>query len=1499
VQLVAGSTICIDASEGKLGITAQNLTIQGQVVGGGLIEKRDGRLLLQGNNSGFVGTFIQSSGTTLVTNDTKYFDGTSSITKSVLEWENAEFVGTIGLWEGGQLKLKNSSDIELSGQVEGIGTIEKDVNSVGDLLLKGNNSKFSGIFKLSAGNAIVDDDGGTQYFTGITSITTEGVLVLGQGAEVVGGCIELWNVSGDINTTGKLNITRTDESITFSTAAVLGNGVINKTGDTVLNIVGDCTGFTGTFFESQGRTVVSGNYFTGYSSITVSEEIELSRGGSLSGGVIGLWEGGSLYITNPTDMEFSGVTLEGNGYIEKSSSATLRLYGDHSIFKGVYHQSSGTTVSEGRYFIGYSSITDASILELGNVSDLSGGGTIGLWENGVMNIKTGKDLEITGNIEGDAFINKTSSCTLSLSGDNSGFVGMFIQSSGKTIVNGNYFSGISSIGSSVLELTNGSDITKSRAIYLNRNGILSITSDDLTSFVANQVYGTMANGAVIEKSGLGELKITGDNGTFGGLFLQSNGTTTVSANYFGETSVSSITGGILDFVDGSSSSIIGRLQLWQDGVFKISKSGDLNIGEDIISGNGEIFKVGGGTFTIAGVNRDFVGTFRQSSGTTIVLNSDYMFGTNIIENSLLKVTMPDIGENREIDYSVFLSTGGILEHESTVNDDLSTTLTGKVKFVGNNARAIFKGNGYNRTWYVLEDKIPDSGANNEVQFVNCYVDVDSDTYTGPTTYKFINATIDMDFEDEGHFDYDIQPSTRIVQFDNLVTSNTVLNTTIVMVSSTASGSMLRVNNNPGEINKIKLGVITVGELNGESGHIETHTVKLLDQNIEFESDSESTIATLAYEYLITIDSTNSQNAIIDAYKVTSGDSLNDMNTKEGNRALKFSFDSTTDTYYPNADLSNMVSGSFYVEGHDDFNGKSKIVAISNNTEQRVSLFKVNQEVDFQLMRVELISAQGEKGAALAVATNTASVLTVGVTFNSNTATSVGGGAIYASNGSKLVLNKTRFMGNSATAGNGGALYIDDGSEITFSGELQVTGNSASGNGGAIYVNNATLNVGVDTTSAKVFRDNTSGGVSNAIYLAGKSVINFGASGENGTINMYDAIASEEESTGEVNLDGGTVFNLQTNSGIETIVPNLNIKGQSQFNIIGETEIRASSSITVDTNATLKIDGTAGYGLQVHVGNRFVHQGLLEMNLFGGAAAGMGRLKLKSFDLASSDDSGYDSGDSDLINVDGGQIIIEGSSKLSLKTNDAFGNLATAKWRAYKLMKYGKEGSYEGNFGTITFVGATLPKSYIMRYDYLDEYIALLVEGYARDRTKFASLNLCFNQTEAAKTLDYFCDEAYNGEPGAMSANLSGDAKKLGDKLQDFMNALDDGVEDITPHDIGAGKNIAGLKDALFDLSGYFISNVIISRVYDDAKRDVYNRIYNYKEYEEPAKGIWAQAKGAIIDTDKDGESPNTFKINNTGMLAGFDMMTSSTTMAGFVCKADQEFNKSGKRLAQR
>jgi outer membrane autotransporter protein len=135
---------------------------------------------------------------------------------------------------------------------------------------------------------------------------------------------------------------------------------------------------------------------------------------------------------------------------------------------------------------------------------------------------------------------------------------------------------------------------------------------------------------------------------------------------------------------------------------------------------------------------------------------------------------------------------------------------------------------------------------------------------------------------------------------------------------------------------------------------------------------------------------------------------------------------------------------------------------------------------------------------------------------------------------------------------------------------------------------------------------------------------------------------------------------------------------------------------------------------------------------------------------------------------------------------------------------------------------------------------------------------------------------------------------LGDELQNFVDKLDDGDES-TP--VGPGsKNIPELKEIFFDLSGYFISNVIISRTYDEAKRDVYNRIYNYKEYEEPTKGIWAQVKGAIIDTDKDVESPNKFKVNNTGIIVGFDMMPSSEVACGVYAKQNKSSISQGNDL---
>jgi hypothetical protein len=203
--------------------------------------------------------------------------------------------------------------------------------------------------------------------------------------------------------------------------------------------------------------------------------------------------------------------------------------------------------------------------------------------------------------------------------------------------------------------------------------------------------------------------------------------------------------------------------------------------------------------------------------------------------------------------------------------------------------------------------------------------------------------------------------------------------------------------------------------------------------------------------------------------------------------------------------------------------------------------------------------------------------------------------------------------------------------------------------------------------------------------------------------MRDAIGSNGN-TGQFNVNGGAIFNLEV-SGVQSSLPQLSINDTAKFRIIGVTEVRAGA-INILENATLEIDGSAGYGMEVFVGSIFRHTGVVRMNLCGQSPS------VRGFALDSGDGGDYDSGESDLINVDGGEIQIGLQSKLVLNTHDAFTDLGTFKSRAFKLMKYGTTGiAPTVEFGAVEFIGS-LPSSYMMRYDYLGEYIVLLAEGYA-------------------------------------------------------------------------------------------------------------------------------------------------------------------------------------------
>jgi predicted outer membrane repeat protein len=1458
---------------------------------GRINKSNNGVFLLGGKNQYFRGYFTQTGGTTAVTGE--YFTGVSSITAGLLEISTGANIsaGTIDLSGTGKMLLSTPDDLAFTGNVLGtVGTTISKV-STGTLTLSGSNGGFKGTYRQTDGTTTVRG----AYFVGLSSIAGTSALELEDGTSISTGTIVLYDKS-------IMNINMADDLGLSGDISGTGEASINKTGAGKLTLRGNNGGFEGTYRQTAGTTTVRGQYFVGLSSIASASALEFTEVDDGVSGAIDLYDTGKMLLSNAGDIEFSGqVSGTAETSIDKSGAGILTLSGTNGGFVGTYVQSNGTTTVGGEYFAGVSSITSGSVLEIVGGGDL-GGGRIDLLSAGQLLIKASDDIGFSGQVSGtgDTLISKSGSGKLTLSDDNSGFGGTYVQSDGITTVGGVYFGGVSSITSgSVLEIVGGGNLGSGRIDLLSAGQLLIGTPGEIG--LSGQVSGT--GDTLISKSGSGKMTSSDDICGFGGTYVQSAGITTVGGEYFA--GVSSITNGsVLEIVEGGNLGG-GRIDLLSAGQLLIGTPGEIGLSGQVSGTAGtRIDKSGTGTLTLSGSNEGFRGEFKQTAGETKVPDSAYLFkGLNVIEDSTLEVTMRGgAGCSREIDYEVLLSTSGILKHKSEIagSNGYNTLLTtGSVRFIGDNGCALFEGRGLIETWYVLGEKFTDSGVDNEVQFDDCYIDVDSEDYIGSTRYRFTNSTIDIDNERKRYIGLgnnaavSEQVSTRTVKFGSIKTSNSYLNTLIVMVSSMASGSQLvcceEESENPSEI---QLGILTIGEMGGESGHIETHKVRLLEGDIVFKRDSSSTITSMAYEYLVTVDSRDCHNVIVDARKVADGDSLNNMNLKEGNRALMFSYDDSTHTYYPNVDLEEMGSGRFYVEGHDAFDGESKIVARSSTSEERVSLFKVTNDTEFELVGTDLISAQGERGAALSVTTNTARVLVERVTFSSNTARGEGGGAIYGSSGADIVLRGTKFIGNRADGnltdfrGNGGALNIEGGT-VTLSGVLEVRGNIASGEGGGIYIRDGVLNVGVDLDSAKVFEGNIGNGESNAIYLEGDSQINFGDLGEEGIVSMKDCIGSRGEG-GQININGATVFNLETVGGVETRFPNLNIKNQSEFNILGDSEFRASNDIRIEEEGRLRLCGRGGRGREIFVGNSFLQGGIVEMNLFGRPVVERGHIM--TFDIDNNDiNFGLEEGESDLINVEGGRIVLSTTSQLVLNSNDAFDN---SNWRAYKLMKYGGSRTLDdGEFGDVQFNG-TLPKNHIMRYDYLGQYIALIAQGYGNGygRSIFEALDLCFNQTEVAKSLSYFYAEAYNEMPAAISG-LSGSGQKLGDELQEFISKLGDGSVDG-----GASKDIVGLKEIFFDLSGYFISNVIISNGYDDERRDVYSRIYNYKENEEPAKGLWCQAKGVSINTDKDVESPYKFEVSKQGLLAGFDMMTSSRGLVGVYVKNSKSTIMQGREM---
>ncbi|MDR1695519.1 MAG: hypothetical protein LBR69_02650, partial [Endomicrobium sp.] len=415
------------------------------------------------------------------------------------------------------------------------GTVNK-ING-GTLQLDGDSSRFTGTFNQTAGTTNI----GSGFFGGVSNISS-GTLNFNNGSSLASSS------SVRLSSPAVMNVNETAGNSLNVNGQVSGSGTMNKTADGTLNLTGNNAGFTGAYNQSTGTTnVSSGTMFGGQSNIN-GGVLNMNNGSALVNGSTVTLSTPAVMNINQSTFSING-QVAGSGTLNKATDGTLNLTGDNSRFTGTFNQSTGTTnVSSGTFFGGRSNINDGT-LNFNDGSKLASSGTVALSTPAVMNINhSSTSFEVNGQVSGTGTVNKTSSGTLNLTGNNAGFTGTYNQSTGTTnISSGTFFGGRSNINDGTLNFNDGSKLASSGTVALSTPAVMNINHSSTSFEVNGQVTGT----GTVNKTSSGTLNLTGNNAGFTGAYNQSTGTTNVSSGtMFGGRS--NIDGGTLNFNNGSA-----------------------------------------------------------------------------------------------------------------------------------------------------------------------------------------------------------------------------------------------------------------------------------------------------------------------------------------------------------------------------------------------------------------------------------------------------------------------------------------------------------------------------------------------------------------------------------------------------------------------------------------------------------------------------------------------------------------------------------------------------------------------------------------------------------------------------------------------------------------------------------------------------------------------------------------------------------------------------------
>src|SRR5210317_345595 len=530
----------------------------------------------------------------------------------------------------------DSDTAQFLGNITGTANVIK--NGSGILTLSGTNT-YTGLTTVSAGTLTLDQASSTTgtVIKDTSAVTVNGgILNLADNTETIGALtLTAGSITGNSKIlTGSSYTINPGEGVSVSIAPILAGSVnLTKSAQGTLTLSGTNT-YTGNTTINRGIISVSSDRNLGAVPAEATASHIILNGGTISttttfelASTRGIELGsshGTITVADSTTLTYDGIIADASGETNnftKDGNGILDLGGTNT-YTGTTTISAGTlkvtgTLAQTAVDVDTGATYDVDLTD--TVLSIEGAGTIDL-TNAALTAGDGNDLTFSGVFNGANDFTKVGSSTLTLSGDNAtaSYTGRVIIDDGVVSVAADSNLGDPDTLDADRLILKGGTLSASSNFTLDTNrGITLSTGGGTINVVSGRTltYGGVIDGtSTFYKSCAGTLILSGTNTNTGSTSITA-GTLRVTGA-LDDTAVSVSSGATYD-VDATDA----VANISGEGTVDIASGVTLTVGSNnlsttlsgVISGDGNLIKVGTGRITLSGAN-DYTGSTTVSAG---------------------------------------------------------------------------------------------------------------------------------------------------------------------------------------------------------------------------------------------------------------------------------------------------------------------------------------------------------------------------------------------------------------------------------------------------------------------------------------------------------------------------------------------------------------------------------------------------------------------------------------------------------------------------------------------------------------------------------------------------------------------------------------------------------------------------------------------------------------------------------------------------------------------